>query len=653
MPKDLSGQQVGMSPVNDVNNPRPNIPRGYNQFPQSYMHLTTEHYGLYEPFYYAKCERGDVMNLNSEHELHSFTMKSPFVGKLKKTKSYIKVPMQAIYPRNWERMFTIPTQGDDVPADTRALLDVRSLLSTIIEQVNAAFLPSDVFLKQLFLIESICSHGSLFEKFNIHFDYRFNEGSSSLSNVDFDTIFDKVIAPMLISFGVDGGLLRVDGYDNLVAVEGYAGYEGVIKVSPSRWIEILRSGNYELALDWDALEVPEFFGLALISGFDSSTTSPDTDGLERYVNIEPLIAYQLACSQFATNDFVDFIYSAKLYRDNLQSIYLSSQNSLPSFEYNGVDYLYDIFSARILTILIDASAGDVFALNFFLNLFSFVPSLRYGDYFTGGKPQPLAVGEYSAKVNNNEVSAIDITRSIQMQRLLHRVNMVGRKLGDYLSGIFGGKLPEADKDVPIFLAHQNFDVDGFQTNNTGDAQLDPDVNNIITTNLRSTKDKFAFEVTIDEPCYIIGMSSYAMMRVYSKTMDRFVFHHDRYDDFIPEMQYIGDQEIFTSELDCNEATMYPFAYTLRYMEYKQRYSYASGGFINQLPSWAFITDNTDGNVPSRKITPEYIRSVPSEFDRFYKSLTGYSLGTRFHFIVAYTNHTAPLRRMEYTPEILK
>lgn len=644
-----------MSPANDVNNPRPNIPRGYNQFPQSYMHLTTEQYGMYSPFYWAKCERGDIQNLHSEHDLHSFTMQSPFVGKLTKTKSYIKVPMQAIYPNCWNLMLPIPPQGDDVPADTRALFDVTTFVLNLIRAIVVDNF-TDSTLKQIALLEAVASHGSLFEKFNIHFDFKFSMDSQNAVSRSIDYLLDTMIYPEIIAFAKDNSFFVPTFYDDTTMLVKDSDDEDDRLpenryISPSRFIELLRSGEIVTTDAWEDFDMRLFENLQLDSGYDSRSNDGST---ANFINIEPIISYQLACAQFATNDFVDFVYSADLYRKNMLSL-VDNFYGLRSFDYNGISVFYDFASQAYLYGMNDFSSSYV--LDYWLNLLSFVPSLRYGDYFTGGKPQPLAVGEYTAAVNNNEVSAIDITRSIQMQRLLHRVNMVGRKLGDYLSGIFGGRLPEAEKDVPIFLAHQLFDVEGFETNNTGDAQLNPVVNNIITTNLRSTKDKFAYEVTIDEPCYIIGMSSYAMQRVYSKSVDRFAFHHDRYDDFIPEMQYIGDQSIYAKELDANFtdtlAADYPFAYTLRFMEYKQRYSYASGGFVENLPSWSFITDNLDGNPASQKITPEYIRSSPSEFDRFYKSLTGYSLGSRFHFIVAYKNNTSPLRRMEYTPEILK
>lgn len=671
MPKDLNGAQTGMAPQNNVNNPRPNNIRGRNVFPQSYKMLTTDRYGEYSPFYWAKCERGDVQNLKTDHDLHTFTLQSPMVSDLKMTKSFIKVPMQAIYPINWEKMFTIPTQGDDIPADNRALFDFSSLCHKLFLLIYSS-VPVAAKIKSFVLLELLCSHGSLFERFNIHFNTRFSAiyDQVSLEDVSIDKVYDAIIWPEIIRLGQTCSLVKdgVSYFVKDVSNPTFGDFQPVVKlVSPRRYLEILRSNDFEFGPEWDDLDSGNFldgFTLDLLSTFTTFDSESGEPLVDKFINIEPIIAYQLSCAQFGTNDYVDFIYSADLYRQNMLSFVTSSNGSsgdrsVPFFLYNGVWTQYDVFSQKILDLMISRlsidNSNSYDSLDFFINLFSYVPSLRYGDYFTGGKPQPLAVGEYSAEVVNGNVSAVDITRSIQMQRLLNRVNMVGRKLGDYLAGIFGGKLPEAPKDVPVFLAHQYFTINGFETENTGERQFaeGPDNRNTITSHLRSSENRHSFEIEIDEPCYIIGMNSYESMRIYSKTIDRFAFHHDRYDDFIPEMQYIGDQDILLSELDSSLNIHEPFAYCLRYMEYKQRYSYASGGFIENLPSWAFITDNSDGNPASNFIDPDYIRSSPSEFDRFYKSLTGYSLGSYFHFIIAHTNFTEPVRMMEYNPEILK
>lgn len=645
MSKDLSGAQVGMAPKNNVNNPRPDNLRGRNQFPQTYQHLTTDRYGEYSPFYYAKCERGDIMNLQTNHDLHTFTLVSPMVASVKMHKSFIKVPMEAIYPRTWEKQFTIPTQGDDVPNDCRALLDISGLVRAIL-----ALLP-DIsgasLVRNIVLLESLLSEGSLLSRFNIHLNY----SSAIPDEVEtIDGLFNDFWYSLIVDATENSFSLITDTDQFVYLGDSRQNTKTQLYVSPRRFIEMIRSNEFSFSDSWDSFTYS--FSNLINEGFDTSYYLSQVESNKNFINIEPIIAYQLACAQFGTNDHVDFIYSAPLYRDNMQSLYLADGLVFPTFKYNGVSYQYDVFSQHVFDDIISRYDETRYGVDFFLNLFSYQRSLRYGDYFTGVRPQPLAVGEYSAEVVDGNVSAIDITRSIQMQRLLNRVNMVGRKLGDYLTGIFGGRLPDAPKDIPIFLAHQSFDIEGFETNNTGEAQFASNTPNTITSHLRSAENRHAFEIEIAEPCYLIGMNSYETMRIYSKTIDRFAFHHDRYDDFIPEMQYIGDQDVRASELT-GISTDQSFGYVTRFMEYKQRYSYASCGFINQLPSWSFITDNTDGAHALNFIDPDYIRSSPSEFDRFYKSLNGYSLAQYFHFIVCHTNITAPYRQMEYSPEILK
>lgn len=49
--------------------------------------------------------------------------------------------------------------------------------------------------------------------------------------------------------------------------------------------------------------------------------------------------------------------------------------------------------------------------------------------------------------------------------------------------------------------------------------------------------------------------------------------------------------------------------------------------------------------------PNYIRSYPAELDRFYNSLSGYSLGTYFHFFIINTNELISNRPMAYNPQL--
>ena len=687
-----SGLEAGLVHADNVNNPETRVIRGKNKFPQSFIHPSSCRYGEVDPVAAMKCERGDTFPYKFVTDLDTFTMKSPLKSKVNMYSAAFKVPMQAIYPRNWEIMLPTPNKGDDVPEDTRALFDpIRfdNFMSNFLAQTNGGTTKNNgfypIYVLFVLLKESIFSDGSLFSKFNMHYGsfnlyrkYSDGTGSATFDHLlnGFDEWFDTEFVPWLrgafeASFQLptasnpfyhlkpidddDKRYFIVTDDERLIAGSSF-GSTSISYISFRRALELLRTGEYDVNFG-----SYDFANQVVSWPFTGLSFSED-------VNIEPIISYQLCCAHFFTNSKIDFVYSAQLWRDNMQSLLKEPQPTVflykSFFTWNGIQMQYDVFSSHMLNnVLYTASSGGISHwlnlsnwrpyMSFVFNLFSFQRSLRYGDYFTGAHTEPLAVGDINAPVVNGSVNALTMSRRIQWTRYLNKVNISGPRLEDWLRAVFGGKKPEAPKDVPIKLSVESFNVSGFEVNNTGDAQQNPEDRVIATTNLRLTDSKYMFEAEIEEPCWIIAVQYFDAHRIYSRTFDRFAFHKDRYDDFIPDFQFMGDQEVFLKELDSTQlATDLPFAYNLRYMEYKNRYSYASGLFVRKLRSWAFITDNSDGNPANRHIDPEYIRSSPSEFDRFYKSLSGYSLGTYAHFITFTTNVVSPYRQMVYAPEIL-
>lgn len=132
---------------------------------------------------------------------------------------------------------------------------------------------------------------------------------------------------------------------------------------------------------------------------------------------------------------------------------------------------------------------------------------------------------------------------------------------------------------------------------------------------------------------------------------------DRFDMFIPELQYIGDQSLKLSELIAGADKDIPFGYQLKDMQFKQSYDICSGGFVENLPGWLMAFDPRldyaysamDSNI---HIGPEFIRSHPTELDRFYLSLTGLTLASYFHFIELWHVKVSANRPMVYAPQIL-
>lgn len=660
---DLDARAVGNMRQNAQNVEQTNVIRNSNNFPLDYSHPTSHRYGDIDLFYHYYGERGDTVPLRTAHSVRTFTLSSPNEIDIYMRKQFLHIPMKAIYPRTWDEvLYPLPVDGDTAPFDARCNFPVVKYLGRLLslystmkknEQITAT---TWCFILKIFdAIANIVSDGSLFAKVNIHLsdclyvNYKgtrltfdrflssfYTELSASLFNKQIQ-FYDDEFQPrpnMIIWYGDPDSLDRPSGVPCI-----------------SNWHQLheyMRFLNYRFS----AGDVPSPFGnISYIQA---------TVGSNTYINIEPIIAYQLCCAQFYTNDRVDNIYSANTYRNYIQ--YLQSQAGVEqaSFIFDDVMYLYDIFSQHHFDLLVNSinielSVDNWSSLDAIDQMFSYRKSLRFGDYFLGARTRPLAVGESSIPVTDGSVYVEDITRYAAWQKLRYNINVLGRKINNQLQGLIPGKAPQSPDDIPTSIASQDFNIgkDSDEVENTGAAQIDPANPLAVTTHLNSGASDFMFKVQLTEPCIILGLVSFSVPLIYSKTIDRFAFHSDRMDMFTPPMQFIGDQEIFRKELyglSAQDGDL-PFAYNQRYSEYKQRVSFASGMFCDFLKSWEMIADNTQGNMAyfGRSLDVAFSHSSSSEFDRFYKSTLGNSLADYAHFIVKHYNISTPSRAMAWNP----
>lgn len=423
-----------------------------------------------------------------------------------------------------------------------------------------------------------------------------------------------------------------------------------------------------------------------IPGMDPTTLNART------INLSRVLSYQIICWHYYSNSSLDFLYTADLYRQYIRVLYVMANNSLAtngsSFQWNGMNMPYDYLSGHSLQRqmwlfgaagssaarpnLTLASLGNYqyanIATSAFLAgvlptwaaIFSFRKSLRFGDYFTGARPRPLAPVNTDVMVTGNpgQVSVVDITRNIQAQRFANAVMRSRSKIEEYVKDLFGSS-PAPDYHNPFYLSREQEIIFGEDVQNTADAQqTDP---NSRTANFASRKGRYTFTFRNDDahPCIYMQIVYYDVKRSYTHSVDRHFLHIDRFDMFNPDFQYIGDQPILGVELGyplggANPNTIpYTFAYTTRDMEYKQRFDQASGAFVENLPGWLF-TDNElyMSGLYSNGINSDFIRSMSYELDRFYLSLTGYSLGSYYHFMCITNNEASASRPMAVDPQIL-
>lgn len=226
-------------------------------------------------------------------------------------------------------------------------------------------------------------------------------------------------------------------------------------------------------------------------------------------------------------------------------------------------------------------------------------------------------------------------------------------------GIIPGGINQREKvgydyHDPMFLGSTKDIAYAIEVENTGSAQQNEP--NSVTSIVKSNAERFAFEFAPDRPCIVIGVEYFDIARNYIHNMERDIFHVTRFDMFNPEMEFIGDQEINGAEVNMENAVSI-FAYQGRYQEYKQRINSMVGGFVEDLPGYAFTANEeefgnhyTNGQI---RLSPYFIRSHPYELDKFYISLTGRTPTKYFHFIIKSKNDLRKVtRKMARNPEIL-
>lgn len=621
-------------PTKAVNREAVHTPNTHNTFDMSYFHYKTQKFGQYEPFFVMEGVPGDTIPFSNSHNVRALPMSSPFLTSLTLNKDYFMVPNQAIQPNTWELIFKNPSQGDDVPEDAQNIFPLfvdRDLfvLRAFLDCIRDTELDVKYRLWSFLILELFFSSGSLLYNLGYKMNPIFKLDDTSYS---FDSFFDHVMSKTYIEIEVDGNIFDTDSssmYQVLSLLRFYGSRASII----------------EFITDLD-LSILEVHGLP-------SFNYQETD----FIRMDRLIAYQLACCQFYVNPNVDFIYNAQLYRDNLYNLYNSVYTfPIQTFEYNGSTVMYDYCSRVYYQTLMHNVTDDLFNFDisrlydYLSALFGYRESLRFGDYFTDSRTRPLAIGDNVVPVVADGVDVIDMSKSIIFQRFRNAVVKLGNNFGDYLRGIFHTS-PSPDYHYPKFIVHQDFVISGNEVSNT----TSEDQGNIIT-NLNTQDDTYVFQVEVDMPCIIIGISSFSVPRVYMQTKERFFMHRDRFDMFNNMLQYIGDQPVYNMERTDLRPDNEVFGYQSRFNEYKQRYSVASGGFANILPAWTFVADAMfNPSLPDELVnvqSPEFIRAHDYEFNRFMSRVPGVSLGTGFHFIMVYNNKCASNRPMEVNPNTL-
>lgn len=681
-----------VSPERNANQAAPINNEGYNSFDHSRLELYTQRFSEVMPCYFDKCIEGDNVVNQATQDVRTFALQSPLMNNLKMYRSFYAVPLSAIAPKAWEYLLRQPNRGQDITFSdydiSGTFKQVFALPLTLLKKCQTMLAPDDgavsasvknVTMALLAYYGSLYfSNNGLFKALGYTAPTRTRTVLAAAQDATpVSSVWDRMYSA-LVDMICAGGHLNIHYFNENNAMFSLNGTvdKSVQKYTPSEVFNFLSAASFygSLYIEADAkqaatMTVYEPLKKLVLEAL-SANFLQNVEAITTRVSLRPLIAYQTIIAQFFSSSNVDSIYNAKAYTDTALSLVTKAHqicknistaadvvNSpfVYSSKVNGVDVFFDAYSGHYNEYMANAfdkmisHAENPYLQMTYQNFMCTVAnsivgighSLRFSDYFTGSRTRPLAVGDTTIQVNDNAVQVVDVNKSLWIQRFLNAVNRGRQDIYDYLKQLTGVEPPHHMAE-PIPLVSEQYNIAGMEIENTAEKQ-----GNIVTL-LRNNDSRYQYKYFAAEPTYIIGVTYFSILSVYQNATDRTYFMDDRLDWFNSFLQNIGDQPVFTRELDSQflmDANSYDngvFGYQQRYAEFKNAISHARGGFIDgSLPGWSILFNNSQYHdkdqfygVQNLKLDSGFLRNFDNIFDPLFASLTGKSQSDRFHFIIS-------------------
>lgn len=696
------------SPVerqNPVNDPQFANSQGYNSFNMDHVVNQTLRYGEITPLEAIDTVSGDRHVMDVSNMTIANQLDAPLMSEVNIHTDVFAVPYLAMYPHNWAKILPNPLKGDDIPQTALPAFPLKwyfschfgffdSAQNITVKNVGgvtktfnwSSFPVEDItdndivnyMLNMMVRVFFILSKGQLLDNLGFSFDdrtieeesvvtpilgadafNRYNNVFSAVASEFFNDLFASGITPYRL-FDLNNppyNTLTLDltpasativrrSYDNL----------STDLSSKRQWLyDAIQSGYYFEFLPGESSSVGEAFS-KLVAYYDylkavfTTSMTPPTE-VDDQPDLSKVLAYQMCVAEFYTADGIDDIFSSELYMQNLRAIMFpknptSRVSTEPVFDWNGVSTEYDYFTiGAVGQAFSNRYALPARLIHFDANVFVIQNALRYRDFFSSVRTEPLAVGDVSIKVTDNSVSAIDVTTKLLMQRFLNAVNRVKNKLADYMTGIFGVR-PTIETPAPLYITHfQQKLGSSFITNVAQDQGA-------VTTNINHTdSNQSSIDAYFDDSMVLLVLRYVEGVPAYNNSTNPSYFLHDRFERFNPMLQHIGDEPLDRRVITSGGAIDSTFGYTARYSAYKFAISRNTGGFVDDLPGYVFsIPESYLSSFD--EIQPDFIRERQFMFDQFFKSLTGISPAQYFHFVTSNTIRWTALRKMEVLPPTL-
>lgn len=682
---------------NPVNDPQYVNKQGYSKYDLDLTLNQTMRYGEVQPVLSMDIVSGDRVISTINDDVVADQLTTRLMSELNLHYDAFAVPMKAIYPTNWAKIITNPLKGNDIPDTALPAFPLYWLLKQLIMpdkvtsfEITADDSPYDghvynysissatnivdyaVQANILLRLAMTLSKGSLLDSLGYSIDFQTPMPSDILAtsprvnnrlNLVCATVLQR-LAEDIVSKKVYITDAVVPSFDNATENELDLTSESTTSIyyslgkDPSLsdvrrlLYDAFSKGAflvYDIGIDSTLPSYSQYlsyFSTALSSyGKVPTAPSPLTPNLSR------VASYQMVYSEFYTADGIDDIFSSELYMQNMRAIMYPTINgfsSEPTFEYNGVATEYDYFT---IGGIVSAFSNDVALfprlLAFFSAFFSPRQPMRYRDFFSSARTNPLAVGDVSLTVNGNKVQATQVTEILLYQRFLNAVNRAKNKLADYMTAIFGIR-PRIEDPAPIYITHVQRKLDGTPVTNTSENQ------GVVTTNIDDKSTALTIDAYFDDS-YVFIINRYVEALVsYPNATDLSYELHDRFQFFNPMLQNLGDEPIRVDSLSPASRSSLPaptYGYTARHSAYKFCISRTQGGFVDSVKGYVFTFPQSYLDFNSI-INPDFLRESSIELDPYYPSLTGVSPSEYFHFLVSTVAQISAFRKMQALPPVL-
>lgn len=621
-----------------------------NSFPLGRKHATSLDFSKVVPIDNLKTVAKDVIDLNTEVKIMGGATTAPVMSNIRQIVDTYRVPYQAIYGDDWENVIgVIKQKGDSAPIDARAWFSPSALLNYFISATSALIAADtvqyyDSFFRLLLSIRAIFGDESILPYFNIHLNKvvsapdegfigpfvaaRLKQSFEALSLTKSYLVVDYGDSVVYYYFNADQEL-PVDVIYNYRYVASYAEFLEIIENAPNIDVVDTETTNIFANTYYSVLNTLNSAGFAY-TGYNGP------------INFENVVAYQLVLADKFSNSRIDNIYTPKQYLNMLKGIFTNTPFSSIFQSYyiiDGAVYFYSPVSKRVFSSFFNTQYGASFvsnSLKYLLAIFSFGRPLRFGDYFTASRLEPLAQGDVKVTVQDGEVSAMDMKQKEWIYSFLYNLNIASSEFKDYIKGIFGADINPSRADIIRLVRSERY-LGKESIENTGSAQFDLATTEgkiPITTALRGGALPAKLMYHSKEAGLLITVVWHDVEIYRSNTISRDAFVTNVEEEYIPELEFTGDQVILTQELDASTKVSDYFAWNQKYAEYKMRYSFVSGAFLGDYGNQMIVTDSGYVmNNGAEYLSSDFIRQSIVDYNRFFPSNMFYTMPVHAYAIV--------------------